>query len=111
VTEGLKYSVRETRPNGGSHSFPSGHTSATFSAASFLDFRYGTDLGVPAYFLAALTGWSRIESDNHYPWDVAAGAVIGIAGNLIFTRQYIKNVRIVPVAGNGNVGAMLVYQW
>src|SRR5689334_2533807 len=33
VTYGLKYSVTEERPNGGGHSFPSGHTSVAFSGA------------------------------------------------------------------------------
>src|SRR5207249_1159665 len=40
VTYGLKYSVHETRPNGGSQSFPSGHSSISFSAAEFLRKRY-----------------------------------------------------------------------
>jgi membrane-associated phospholipid phosphatase len=111
VTEGLKYTVRETRPNGGSNSFPSGHTSAAFCAASYLDIRYGTPWGMPAYVLAALTGWSRIESNNHYPWDVAAGAIIGVASNLIFTRRHIDNVKLVPLSGNGELGAAFVYRW
>jgi membrane-associated phospholipid phosphatase len=112
VTQGLKYTVRETRPNGGDRkSFPSGHTSAAFCAASYLDMRYGGEWGVPAYALAAITGWSRIESNNHYPWDVAAGAVIGVASNLIFTRRHITSVKIVPVSGNGNFGAAVVYRW
>jgi membrane-associated phospholipid phosphatase len=111
VTQGLKYTVRETRPNGGSLSFPSGHTSAAFCSASYLDIRYGEAWGVPAYVLAAVTGWSRIESNNHYPWDVAAGAIIGVASTMIFTRQQIKNVRLVPVSGNGTVGAVVVYRW
>src|SRR5436190_8546933 len=33
VTYALKYSVNERRPNGGSQSFPSGHTSISFSSA------------------------------------------------------------------------------
>jgi hypothetical protein len=32
VTYGLKYAVDETRPNGGTHSFPSGHTSISGSS-------------------------------------------------------------------------------
>ncbi|WP_457551182.1 hypothetical protein [Desulfobacula sp.] len=35
TTYALKYSINETRPNGGSHSFPSVHASAAFSGASF----------------------------------------------------------------------------
>src|SRR6266536_1249327 len=36
VTYALKYSVNERRPNGGSQSFPSGHTSVSFSAAEYM---------------------------------------------------------------------------
>lgn len=111
VTQGLKYTVRETRPNGGSHSFPSGHTSAAFCGASYLDMRYGDTWGVPAYVLAAITGWSRIESENHYPWDVAAGAVIGMVSNCIFTKRHISNIKLVPLFENGNIGAAMVYWW
>lgn len=41
VTYGLKYTVHETGPNGGSNSFPSAHTSISFSAAEFMRKRYG----------------------------------------------------------------------
>src|SRR5437867_3085874 len=41
ATYALKYTVDEQRPNGGSHSFPSGHTSVSFSAAEFMRERYG----------------------------------------------------------------------
>src|SRR6476660_1108318 len=48
VTYGLKYAVNETRPNGGHQSFPSAHTSISFSAAEFMRKRYGWGYGVPA---------------------------------------------------------------
>jgi membrane-associated phospholipid phosphatase len=111
VTYGLKYSVRETRPDGGTQSFPSAHTSAAVCGAAFLDIRYGPGYGIPAYGAAALVGWSRIESNEHYPLDVLAGAVIGVVSNLVFTRSKLKNVQVVPVADNGSYGAVVLYQW
>ena len=78
VTSTLKVAVGRTRPSGGTHSFPSGHTSAAFAAASLIDENQGGALGVSAYGLAGLTGYSRIESKAHYPSDVLAGAAIGI---------------------------------
>jgi membrane-associated phospholipid phosphatase len=112
VSYGLKYTVKETRPNGlDDRSFPSGHTSSAFCGAAFLDIRYGPAYGIPAYGAASLVGWSRIESNMHYPLDVVAGAVIGIAGNLVFTRAKVKNVKVVPVADHGSYGAVVVYQW
>src|SRR5260221_10090480 len=41
VTYALKYAVNETRPDGGHQSFPSAHTSISFSSAEFMRKRYG----------------------------------------------------------------------
>ena len=86
VTTALKYSINETRPNGGDLSFPSGHTSSSFATAELMRRRYGLKWGVPFYALAAFVGYSRVESRNHYTHDVVAGAAIGIASSFIFTR-------------------------
>lgn len=88
VTYGLKYAVNERRPNGGSQSFPSAHTSISFSAAEFMRERYGWEYGVPAYALASFVGYSRVESRQHYPHDVIAGAAIGILSSYLFTKPY-----------------------
>lgn len=88
VTFALKYSVQATRPNGGQHSFPSAHTSISFSSAEFLRKRYGWEYGVPAYAAASLVAYSRVESNNHHPKDVVAGAAIGILSSYIFTKPY-----------------------
>lgn len=88
VTYALKYTVNETRPNGGAHSFPSGHTSSSFSAAEFIRKRYGWEYGVPAYALATFVGYSRVESKEHYTRDVLAGAAIGTLSSYFFTEPY-----------------------
>jgi membrane-associated phospholipid phosphatase len=88
VTYALKYTVDERRPNGGKQSFPSGHTSISFSAAEFMRKRYGWEYGVPAYALASFVAYSRVESGQHHPHDVIAGAAIGILSSYIFTRPY-----------------------
>ena len=88
TTEVLKYSVNERRPNGGSQSFPSGHTSISFSAAEFLRKRYGWGYGLPAYAAASFVAYSRVESGEHHPRDVIAGASIGIVSSFIFARPY-----------------------
>jgi len=84
----LKVSIDETRPNGGHYSFPSGHTSSSFSCAEFLRERYGWRYGLPAYLAATYVGYSRVASDNHYTHDVVAGAAIGIASSYLFTTPY-----------------------
>ncbi len=88
VTYALKYAVNETRPNGGSESFPSGHTSISFSAAEFMRKRYGWEYGIPAYAAATFVAYSRVESGQHYAHDVVAGAAIGVLSSFIFTRPY-----------------------
>jgi len=92
---GMKYIVQRERPNGSVRSFPSGHTTSAFSAATFLQRRYGTWYGVPAYAFAALTGYSRVKSHQHWTSDVVAGAAIGVAANFIFTDRY--HAKIIPM--------------
>src|SRR5258708_2893025 len=88
VTYGLKYTVDEQRPNGGSQSFPSAHTSISFSAAEFMRKRYGLEYGIPAYAAASFVAYSRVESGEHHPHDVIAGAAMGIISSYIFTKPY-----------------------
>jgi membrane-associated phospholipid phosphatase len=88
VTYALKYSIHETRPNGSSESFPSAHSSISFASAEFMRKRYGWEYGIPAYALASFVAYSRVESGNHWPHDVIAGAGIGILSSYIFTKPY-----------------------
>lgn len=90
ATYALKYSIDARRPNGGGQSFPSGHTSVSFSAAEFMRKRYGWEYGVPAYAAASFVAYSRVDSREHYPQDVVAGAGIGIVSSYIFTKPYKK---------------------
>ena len=84
----LKPIVNEKRPDGGKWSFPSGHTASAFAGAVFLQRRYGWNYGAPAYVASWLVGLSRLYSNHHRPQDVLAGAMIGIAANLVFTKPY-----------------------
>jgi membrane-associated phospholipid phosphatase len=110
VTYGLKYTVDEKRPNGGSHSFPSAHTSISFSAAEFMRKRYGWEYGIPAYAAASFVAYSRVESREHWPHDVIAGASIGIVSSFIFTKPY-KGVEVKTEAGPGLHGLFLSRSW
>jgi membrane-associated phospholipid phosphatase len=106
VTQGLKHTVDKKRPNGSDKSFPSGHTSAAFQGASFIQMRYGWKYGIPSYLGAAFVGYSRVETDHHYVIDVIAGAALGIASNYFFTTPY-KGITIKPIANNGVYGLSL----
>ena len=88
VQSGIKAVVNKTRPSRGDQSFPSGHTAAAFGGASFIQRRYGWGWGAPAYALAALTGYSRVNASKHDIFDVIGGATIGIFSTYIFTTPY-----------------------
>lgn len=87
VTYGVKMSVNRTRPNGADYSFPSGHTSASFSSAAYIHKRYGYKKGRPAYLAATFVGWSRIQAYKHYTTDVLAGAVLGSLSGYFLTAS------------------------
>jgi len=110
VTYSLKYAVNETRPNGGSQSFPSGHSSISFCAAEFMRKRYGWEYGIPAYAAVSFVAYSRVESGEHYAHDVIAGASIGIVSSYIFTRPY-KGWRVELDAGEKHYGIRLSRAW
>jgi hypothetical protein len=82
----LKGAVGRHRPGetGGGTSFPSGHAAAAFTAATLIDRNSGHSLGYPAYGIAAITAFSRVESGRHFPSDVLGGAALGVlAGGMI----------------------------
>ncbi len=59
------------------YSFPSGHTMASFAAASAL-FLTWRKAGIWALLLGALMGISRLYFYVHFPTDVLAGVILGI---------------------------------
>jgi membrane-associated phospholipid phosphatase len=100
LTYALKFAIHERRPDGGSHSFPSGHTAISFCSAEFIRERYGWRSGIPAFAAASFVGYSRVESKEHYVHDVLAGAAIGMIGSAVLTRSY-KGCCLRAAAGSG----------
>lgn len=68
--------------------FPSGHTLASVGAATALTL-YHRRWGAAALTLAAAIGFSRLYLFVHYPTDVAAGALLGVA--LAFAARWMVN--------------------
>jgi membrane-associated phospholipid phosphatase len=89
VTTATKNIVKRNRPfvdypfivkrdEGGSYSFPSGHTSAAFTTATSLCLLFPKwYVIVPSYLWASTVAYGRLYLGVHYPTDVLAGAVVG----------------------------------
>jgi len=87
VTLGLKSLIPRTRPDGeDDDSFPSGHTSGCFTTAAIVAHHY-SKAAIPAYTIAGLIGFSRVEKNRHYLSDVVAGATLGIIVGRTVCRQ------------------------
>jgi hypothetical protein len=105
VSTTMKFLVAKMRPNGNNRtSFPSGHTTAVFSGAAFINQRYGWKWGVPSLALATWTGYTRVYSDWHFADDVVAGASIGLMSAWMFTTPRSESFAISPVTQNGGTG-------
>ena len=77
VTDITKIIVAEKRPNGGSLSFPSGHTTTAFAFSSVVMMEYSLPYGIAANAMATFVGFSRMNDNAHYLHDVIAGATVG----------------------------------
>ena len=83
----LKEGVGRWRPNESNNkSWPSGHTMAAFSGASYIYTRYGAKWGIPAYLAAMYVGASRIKAEKHFADDVLSGASIAMMFNWLFVK-------------------------
>jgi len=78
LTQGIKVSVDRSRPTGGRHSFPSGHTSATFATAQVIEAHYGWKVATPFYALGGYVSVSRLVDNQHWTSDVIFAAALGI---------------------------------
>jgi len=99
---------QKIRPNASSSatSFPSGHTTAVFFGASFLDQRYGKWWGIPAYTAAGITAYSRVISDNHHVDDTVMGASIAMMSSWYWVTPYDGAVSLVPFQQNDAYGLL-----
>ena len=77
----LKSATHTLRPDGSSYnSFPSGHTTQAFAAATFLNEEYKDQypwMPYASYTVASSVGLLRVANNRHYISDVLVGAGIG----------------------------------
>ncbi len=106
LTSGIKYTVNRPRPSiqypndivarthSGKLSFPSGHTSNVFAAATAVTLSTKKwYVAVPSYAYACLVGYSRMRLGVHFPSDVLGGMIIGIGSSLLIFQldKWIQN--------------------
>jgi membrane-associated phospholipid phosphatase len=89
IATALKYSINRPRPfvtytylqniaEGGSPSFPSGHTTDAFALATSISIAYPKWYVItPCYLWASAVAYSRMDLGVHYPSDVLGGMIIG----------------------------------
>jgi membrane-associated phospholipid phosphatase len=107
VSFGLKEAFPELRPDGSDRkSFPSGHTSMAFAAASSLYNRQGQSVGIPALVVASFVGVARVQADKHHWYDVVAGAAIGSASGFLITRDRPDRTAMIVPWGDSKGGGM-----
>lgn len=78
VMEGIKLLIEKQSD----FSFPSGHTTASFEAATVFMLR-DKRFGIPALVLACIIALSRMYLYVHYPTDIIGGIVIGTLCGLL----------------------------
>jgi len=77
-------------------SFPSGHTTAAFSAATVFAYEYKDQILIPAiaYSAAGLVGISRITQNAHWATDVIAGFALGYITGKQVVNNYHRYARL-----------------
>lgn len=116
ATQALKYAFKDgdwgTRPDGGSKSFPSGHTSTACAGAAYLGERYGWQQAAPAYAVSAWVAYIRVNEDKHHVRDVVAGCALAYGLSLLVVKPWMPaQVSLLPVLGPGEVGVNLAMHW
>ena len=93
-------------------SFPSGHTTVVFAAATVFAKEYGNTTLVPilAYGAATLVGISRVVENAHWTTDVVAGAALGYLSGRLIVNNYHRFAKLrAPSQNKGTLSFNLQY--
>jgi len=112
-TEVLKSTTHVERPDHSDNkSFPSGHASRAFSAATYVHRRYGLEPALPLYVLGTYVGYTRVQARRHRWADVAGSAAVSAAASwwLVQPRSDQRLV-VLPEIGPHYVGVEIAASW
>lgn len=99
--------------NGGQFGFPSYHAASSVTIAAVVDEYYGHQWGIPAYAMAGLISWSRIDERDHDLSDVVFGATLGYVVGKAVSGQHLRGdsrVRLFPYIHPGEAGTGVMLQ-
>lgn len=111
-TQALKVVVRRDRPiqtdgqQSHTYSFPSGHATLTFAAATVLQQHLGYRAGIPTYLVASYVAMSRLHDNRHFASDVVFGAASGVMIGRSVT-WHGRNFYAMPMIVPGGAGIMM----
>ena len=91
-----------TRESG--FSFPSGHATITFAAATVLQQHLGYKAAIPTYAVATYVAVSRLHLNVHWTSDVVMGAALGVMIGRTVTwhgRNFYASPMLLPHGGTG----------
>lgn len=97
--------------NRSNSSFPSGHTTVSFAAATVFAIEYKNHPIIPitAYSIATLIGLSRITENKHWATDVLCGAAIGYITGRHVADNYHRYSKIKSTPKKGSLSWNLNY--
>jgi len=107
--------IRDAQGNKLNSSFPSGHTTVAFAAATVYAMEYKDKLPwVPwlAYSAASLIGVSRITENKHWLTDVVAGAALGYLTGRLVVNNYHRYAKLKsPKTSKNSVSFTMGYNY
>jgi hypothetical protein len=107
LVQPTKFAVHRRRPDGSNNqSFPSGHSAATFAAATVIERHLGWKYSALGYAIAAYVASSRLHDNVHYASDVVFGAALGTIAGRTVTEHGREVWSFAPMPVPGGVAIM-----
>jgi len=82
----VEHQVHQLVPHDADPSFPSDHTTFTFSIAFTVCMLLKRRMGILMIVLASLTGIGRVYTGVHYPADIAGGIILALLSSMLVVK-------------------------